>query len=40
MENFELDIALQEAEADYNAAEAQAIACGLLTVKNLAPILH
>jgi len=32
MENFNLDIALQEAEADYNAAEAQAIACGLLTV--------
>ncbi len=32
MENFDLDIALQEAEADYNAAEAQAIACGLLVV--------
>ena len=25
MENFDLDIALQDAEADYNAAEAQAI---------------
>ena len=32
MENFDLDIALQDAEADYNAAEAQAIACGLLAV--------
>ncbi len=32
MENFDLDIALQEAEADYNAAEAQAIACGMLVV--------
>ncbi len=32
MENFDLDIALQDAEADYNAAEAQAIACGLLVV--------
>lgn len=32
MENFDLDLALQDAEADYNAAEAQAIACGLLVV--------
>lgn len=32
MENFDLDIALQESGADYNAAEAQAIACGLLVV--------
>ncbi|KAG1661966.1 Capsule polysaccharide modification protein LipA [Nymphon striatum] len=32
MENFDLDIALQDADADYNAAEAQAIACGLLVV--------
>ena len=32
MENFDLDIALHDAEADYNAAEAQAIACGLLVV--------
>jgi len=32
MENFDLDIALQNADADYNAAEAQAIACGLLVV--------
>lgn len=32
MENFDLDMALQAAEADYNAAEAQAIACGLLVV--------
>jgi uncharacterized protein YgfB (UPF0149 family) len=32
MENFDLDIALQEAEADYNSAEAQAIACGMLVV--------
>jgi yecA family protein len=32
MENFDLDISLQDAEADYNAAEAQAIACGLLSV--------
>lgn len=32
MENFDLDIALQEADAEYNAAEAQAIACGLLVV--------
>ncbi len=32
MKNFDLDIALQEAEADYNAAETQAIACGMLTV--------
>ena len=32
MENFDLDLALQDADADYNAAEAQAIACGLLVV--------
>jgi uncharacterized protein YgfB (UPF0149 family) len=32
MENFDLDIALQEVDAEYNAAEAQAIACGLLVV--------
>lgn len=32
MENFDLDMALQDADADYNAAEAQAIACGLLVV--------
>jgi len=32
MENFDLDIALQNADADYNGAEAQAIACGLLVV--------
>ena len=32
MENFDLDMALQAANADYNAAEAQAIACGLLVV--------
>ena len=32
MENFDLDIALQDADADYNVAEAQAIACGLLVV--------
>ena len=36
MENFDLDIALQEAEADYNAAEAQAIACGMLVVNTSA----
>ena len=39
MENFELDIALQEADADYNAAEAQGIACGLLTVNISADII-
>lgn len=32
MENFDLDLALQGADADYNAAETQAIACGLLSV--------
>jgi len=32
MINFDLDLALQDADADYNAAEAQAIACGLLVV--------
>jgi len=32
MENFDLDMALQDAEADYNAAEVQAVACGLLCV--------
>ncbi len=32
MENFDLDLALQDAEADYNAAESQAIAAGLLVV--------
>jgi len=32
MENFDLDIALQEVDANYNATEAQAIACGLLVV--------
>ena len=36
MENFDLDIALQAAEADYNAAEAQAIACGMLVVNTSA----
>ena len=29
---FELEDALQKADADYNAAEAQAIACGMLAV--------
>jgi len=32
MEYFNLDMALQEAEADYNSAETQAIACGMLAV--------
>jgi len=32
MENLDLDIALQDADAYYNAAEAQAIASGLLSV--------
>ena len=39
MNNFELDIALQEADAEYNAAEAQGIACGLLTVNISADII-
>ncbi len=39
MNNFELDIALQEADANYNAAEAQGIACGLLTVTTSADII-
>ncbi len=39
MDNFEIDIALQEAEADYNAAEAQGIACGLLSVHISADII-
>ncbi len=39
MKNFDLDSALQKADADYNAAEAQGIACGLLTVNISADII-